>query len=268
MDTNSISPTRERRARRRVATVAATTIAVCLALAGSPAPVSAAGGATLSPTSGPVGTKIKVSGSCADGIIPGETAQSVKIRLAHDDAFNVPFTGPSPFHEVTGTITPAGAYSGTVTVGPNGEYTKAGDGPATPGDVVVRNPQAGDVISVVVLCYQTGTAFPEVVEGATFKITATPRKTDLKELEVEKKPKAKGKAEVGKKLTATTGTWDPAPTSVSYQWKRGAKSIKQATKKKYLLKEKDRGKRVSVVVTVKRSGYETAKARSAKRLVS
>ena len=267
MDTNSNAPTRERRARRRAGVVTATTIAVCLALAGSPAPVSAAGGAKLSPTSGPVGTKIKVSGSCADGIIPGETAQSVKIRLAHDDAFNAPFTGPEPFHEVTGTITPGGIYSGTVPVGPNGEYTKAGDGPAAPGDVVVRNPQAGDVISVVVLCYQTGTAFPEVVEGATFRITATP-KAELKELDRVKRPKAKGKATVGKKLTATVGTWDPAPTSASYQWKRGAKNIKKATKKKYLLKAKDRGKKVSVVVTVNRSGYETAKARSAKRLVS
>ncbi|MBS4754488.1 carboxypeptidase regulatory-like domain-containing protein [Nocardioides sp. zg-ZUI104] len=78
------------------------------------------------------------------------------------------------------------------------------------------------------------------------------------------KPKISGKAKVGKKLKAKTGTWGPGKVRVTYQWLRNGKVIKGATKASYKLGKKDRGKRIQVRVTVRRSGYLTATAVSAR----
>jgi hypothetical protein len=76
--------------------------------------------------------------------------------------------------------------------------------------------------------------------------------------------KAKGTARVGTRLRATTGTWQPAPTRVRYQWLRDGKAIKRATKASYKVKAADRRHRLSVRVTVSRAGYAAADAVSAK----
>ncbi|MDQ6525765.1 hypothetical protein RB608_19270 [Nocardioides sp. LHD-245] len=76
--------------------------------------------------------------------------------------------------------------------------------------------------------------------------------------------KAKGAVRVGAKLRATTGTWQPAPTGVRYQWLRDGKPIKKATKASYKVKKADRRHRVSVRVTVSRAGYADAVAVSRK----
>ena len=77
-------------------------------------------------------------------------------------------------------------------------------------------------------------------------------------------PTIKGKAIVGKKLTAIPGSWTPADVTFTYQWLRNGKPIAGATGVKYKLKNKDKGKRISVTVTGSKSGFTSASATSPK----
>lgn len=67
------------------------------------------------------------------------------------------------------------------------------------------------------------------------------------------KPQVRGPAKVGKVLKARAGTWSPAPSKISYRWLRNGKPIARATKSRYKLVRADRGRRVSVRVTVRGS---------------
>ncbi|WGY01034.1 hypothetical protein QI633_21145 [Nocardioides sp. QY071] len=80
-------------------------------------------------------------------------------------------------------------------------------------------------------------------------------------------PKVKGKAKVGKVLKAKAGAWSPAPTAVSYQWLRNGKPIKKAKKASYRVTRKDRGKRISVRLTISRPGLTSATWTSAPKKV-
>lgn len=71
-------------------------------------------------------------------------------------------------------------------------------------------------------------------------------------------PKISGKAAVKSKLTAKAGTWKPGTVKLSYQWLRSSKAIKGATKSTYTVTKADAGKKITVKVTGKRSGYTTA----------
>ena len=75
-------------------------------------------------------------------------------------------------------------------------------------------------------------------------------------------PTIKGKAQVGKTLTAVAGTWGPAPVALTYQWLRNGVPIAGATGSKYKLKNKDKGKKISVRVTGAKAGYTSATATS------
>ncbi|GAA2239335.1 hypothetical protein GCM10010401_09710 [Rarobacter faecitabidus] len=77
-------------------------------------------------------------------------------------------------------------------------------------------------------------------------------------LKSTKAPSISGTAKVGKTLKAGKGTWLPAATKVTYQWKRNGKAIKGATKAAYKLKKADAGKKITVTVTASRSGYKKA----------
>ena len=79
-----------------------------------------------------------------------------------------------------------------------------------------------------------------------------------KALKIKTAPKVSGKAKVGKTLKVSKGKWNVKPKKLRFQWYRGKKKIKGATKAKYKVKRADRGKRLRVKVTVKRSGYKTA----------
>ncbi|MCR1783864.1 hypothetical protein KVF89_15090 [Nocardioides carbamazepini] len=77
-------------------------------------------------------------------------------------------------------------------------------------------------------------------------------------------PKARGAAKVGKVLRATTGSWSTGVTSVRYQWLRNGRPIKKATKARYQVTRADRGRRLSVRVTVQNgtsTGVATSKAK-------
>ncbi|MFJ4232821.1 hypothetical protein [Cellulosimicrobium cellulans] len=74
--------------------------------------------------------------------------------------------------------------------------------------------------------------------------------------------KISGTARVGSVLKVTAGTWTPKPT-LSYQWKRNGVAIKGATKTSYTLAVADHGKRITVTVTGRATGYTARSATSA-----
>ena len=79
------------------------------------------------------------------------------------------------------------------------------------------------------------------------------------------KPRIKGSARVGSKLHAVVKAWKPG-TKVKYKftWFRNGKAIKGAKGKTYRVGRKDRGKKVWVQVTGKRSGFESVTKASKK----
>ncbi|MFJ6016648.1 hypothetical protein [Streptomyces sp. NPDC092952] len=78
-----------------------------------------------------------------------------------------------------------------------------------------------------------------------------------------KKPTISGTAKVGRVLKAAHGTWTPAPTSYSYQWYANGKAISGATKSSLTLKTAQRGKKIAVKVTARRTGHTNGTATSA-----
>jgi hypothetical protein len=70
------------------------------------------------------------------------------------------------------------------------------------------------------------------------------------------KPSIKGTAKVGRKLSVSVGKWSPKPT-FTYTWLADGKAIKGATKASLTLTKALAGKRITVVVTGTRLGYET-----------
>ncbi|MFC7765238.1 hypothetical protein [Leucobacter soli] len=80
-------------------------------------------------------------------------------------------------------------------------------------------------------------------------------------------PKVSGTAKAKKTLKAKAGSWGPKGVKLSYQWLRNGKKISGATKSSYKVSSKDRGKKISVKVTGKLSGYSTVSKTSAKKSV-
>ena len=76
-------------------------------------------------------------------------------------------------------------------------------------------------------------------------------------------PKVSGTAKVGYTLAASSGTWSPAPSSYTYQWRRNGSGIGGATGATYKPTIADVGKTITVNVTVSRSGYATSSRLSA-----
>jgi subtilisin family serine protease len=68
-------------------------------------------------------------------------------------------------------------------------------------------------------------------------------------------PTIAGTKTVGAKLTAGAGTWRPGPSGLSYQWYADGRPISGATGKTLALKGPQVGKKITVAVTAKRSGY-------------
>lgn len=65
-----------------------------------------------------------------------------------------------------------------------------------------------------------------------------------------------GKTKVGKKLRATPPSCTPG-AKVSYRWLRNGSPISGATKSAYKVKKADKGKKISVRITLARAGYTT-----------
>lgn len=67
-----------------------------------------------------------------------------------------------------------------------------------------------------------------------------------------------GTLKVGRTVRAVS-RWTPSRARLTYQWKRGSTKIKGATRATYRLTSKDRGKRISVVVTATYPQYQTGR---------
>ena len=69
-------------------------------------------------------------------------------------------------------------------------------------------------------------------------------------------PAITGTPGLNKTLSSSLGYWDSG-VSVSYQWLRNGSSVANANSKTYKLTEADRGKQISLQVTVSKYGYST-----------
>ena len=70
-------------------------------------------------------------------------------------------------------------------------------------------------------------------------------------------PTISGTGTVGQTLTATAGTWAPAPVTLSYQWRRAGINIAGATASTYNLVAADAGMIISVRVTGAKTAFTT-----------
>jgi hypothetical protein len=84
----------------------------------------------------------------------------------------------------------------------------------------------------------------------------------VKRIDNVKRPAISGKARLGKVLTATAGRWTPSSVKVSYRWLRDGKVIKGASGRKHRVVRADRGRRLQVVVTARKSGWKSDAASS------
>ena len=71
-------------------------------------------------------------------------------------------------------------------------------------------------------------------------------------------PNMRGTTKAGFTLTASNGSWSPAPSAFTYQWYRSGVPISGARAATYKLTGADAGKKVAVSVTVSLAGYTTA----------
>jgi hypothetical protein len=77
------------------------------------------------------------------------------------------------------------------------------------------------------------------------------------------KPVIAGARTTGTLLSVNLGAWTPGEVKFAYQWYRGGKQIKGATKPTYRLVPKDLGKRITVKVTGKAAGVGSKSLTSA-----
>ncbi|WP_130176101.1 CAP domain-containing protein [Cryobacterium sp. SO1] len=68
-------------------------------------------------------------------------------------------------------------------------------------------------------------------------------------------PRITGTARVGQTLTATPGTWSPAPVTLSYQWRRAGVVIPGATGRAFVVRSTDLGSTLTVTVVGKKTSY-------------
>jgi len=79
-------------------------------------------------------------------------------------------------------------------------------------------------------------------------------------------PTVSGGSVVGSVLTVTVGTWTPAPTAFTYQWRKNGVAIAGATGKTYTIAPRDVDASISVVVTAVKTGFTTAATASASKV--
>lgn len=75
-------------------------------------------------------------------------------------------------------------------------------------------------------------------------------------------PKIVGKTTVGATLTSQTGTWTSG-TALTHQWLRNGTAIAGAARASYVTTAADAGKKITLVVTGRKTGYTTASKTSA-----
>ncbi|NHC23034.1 carboxypeptidase regulatory-like domain-containing protein [Nocardioides sp. IC4_145] len=154
------------------------------------------------------------------------------------------------------------ATGGTWSVdGPTLAYQWLADGApiagVTTNELLLGAAQVGKQVSVRVTATRTGLSAASAESARTPAVVA-----DLEELVNTARPTITGTPVVGGRLTATSGTWTPAPASVTYQWRAGDAPIAGATGASYSPTSAVLGRQLTVVVTARRAGHEDATATS------
>ena len=72
------------------------------------------------------------------------------------------------------------------------------------------------------------------------------------------RPRVKGTLEVGHVVRVSHSVWKPTAVTLTYQWYAGGKAITQATHRRLVLTAKYVGKRLSVRIKAKATGYDQA----------
>ena len=183
------------------------------------------------------------------GIKPGEAVPQVKFSKA-----TTPVTG-STLVAATPSISGVPAAGSTLTAKP-GSWTGgtafayqwyangAAIAGATKASLTLGTAHKGKQITVRVTGSKAGFASVAKTSAKTAKVATAAT------------PKISGKVKVGKKLTAKPGAWTSG-TKFSYQWYANGKAIKGAKKATLTLKKAHKGKKITVTVTGKKSGYAT-----------
>ena len=128
---------------------------------------------------------------------------------------------------------------------------------ATSASYELTSAEEGSKITVKVTGELDGYATLTKTSKATSTVVASTGKT------LTVKLKIRGKRDVGKVLRVEQ-TWSRSKVKVSYQWYRNGKVVKVATKSTFKLTKNSLGKRITVEVTGKKSGYQTLTKMSSK----
>ncbi|MBD5786363.1 hypothetical protein IF650_09240 [Cellulosimicrobium terreum] len=120
---------------------------------------------------------------------------------------------------------------------------------ATRSTYTVKKTDHAKRVTVTVTGRATGYTTRSVTSRSTAIVLTTFAKTVA--------PRITGTVQVGKTLRATSGTWSPK-ASFSYQWRVNGRAVSGATRSTYTVRSGDKGKRISVTVTGRRSTYVTA----------
>ncbi|MER5456816.1 hypothetical protein ABT008_18695 [Micromonospora sp. NPDC002389] len=165
--------------------------------------------------------------------------------------------------------------TGTVAVG---SVVKAGTGTWTPSPTSYRYQWAANGVAIK---GATGASFtiPAALRGKKLTVTVTavraghPNGTATSKSTVAiakgkapkatKKPRVTGTAKVGRKVTASVGTWSPKADSYRYEWRLNGKVIKGKTGKTLKLTSSMRNKKLTVTVIARKTGYADGKSTSA-----
>lgn len=176
----------------------------------------------------------------------------------------------------TKTITPTISYSGTAKAGTvmtahRGTWTPAttsnsyqwniGGVPipgATHSTYTVTAAARGQYLTVTVIGNKSGYLPTAKTSAAIYVPKIFSKKVT---------PTITGTAKSGHTLTAHRGTWSPKP-AYTYRWYRNGVAVSGATHSTYKLTSKDKGKKITVKVTGKRSGYTTVTKTSVSKTIA
>ncbi|MBX0301957.1 excalibur calcium-binding domain-containing protein [Cryobacterium sp. 1639] len=125
---------------------------------------------------------------------------------------------------------------------------------ATAKSYTVTAADVGTTLTFTVTVLKVGLPAVTKTSSATAKVTGR--------LTAAPVPRISGTVRVGQTLTATAGTWSPAPVALSYQWKRAGVAIIGATARTYVVRPTDADASVTVTVTGKKSGYSAVTRQS------
>jgi hypothetical protein len=221
--------------------------------------IPGATGRTFTVTSDLMGTYVfaRVTGTLSGYRTAQYNSNGVEIRsTAPTLASPLTITGSgvagTSLNAIHGAITPAGDWSPSYrwVVGgvPQQDTMWGGISP-----LALTSSMVGQRITLRMTAY---------LDGASLQVTAT-GPVVLAGTVTGTTPTISGTAKVGSTLTASPGTWGPAPVTLAYQWYRSGTAISGATASTYKLTTTDQTKTITVKVTGTKSGYTTAARTSA-----